>query len=169
MAGLEGARAAIEVATKLSCLLDGGAGDPRTHAPRIGDSPDVSSELVGQAICRLLAGMRDWGPLISASSEGTETLLVLSRIRADLMSLQQGLVTEDAGDATEMVTTLAELRSRLRILTLSSELWSGAPKPRSSVLMTHEPLPTERPDFGRHRRSLDQRLSRAADELGYAP
>ena len=44
-------------------------------------------QLIDQAIRRLLAAMRDWAPLVGASEDGTAALLLLSRVRSDLMEL----------------------------------------------------------------------------------
>lgn len=144
--------------------LVGDEQDPRTLAPAIHGPYERNNELIGQAIRRLLAAMRDWSPLLSASSEGTELLLVMSQIRADLMAVQRRLGDAEGSDAAE---TLGLLRAQLRVLALCCEQWSGAAEPRHSVLRTHDPLQDGAPDFGRHQRSLTRRLDSAALDLGF--
>lgn len=144
-------------------VLDGGESDPRTL--RLSTQAFIDprrADLVDQAIRRLLAGMRDWTPLLGASDAGISALLILSRARSDLMDIHQQILSAHAdADAVEgIVERIMDLRRRLRVLTLCFERWSGAPAYRSEVLTTMHPLPDGPADFGDVvGRSLDRRLS----------
>lgn len=146
--------------------LDGGARDPRAlipSAPALIDSN--MAKLVDQAIRRILAGMRDWTPLVGASDEGTAALLILSQARSDLMDVHEQILRGDADAVENVAEALMDLRRRLRVLTLCFEEWSGAPTIRGDVLTTMDPLPEGSADFGAVGRSLGHRLSQAETAL----
>lgn len=151
--------------------------DPRRLPTRIEKSgiPSWGPELVDQCTRRLLAGIRDWAPLIGSSQEGTAVLLILSSIRAELMALQTQLMPKGAaaeltdGDRETVERCLHSLRSRLRILALCFEDWSGAPERRPELLSGHAPLSPEIPHFNTSGRALQDRLSRACSDMEMTP
>lgn len=121
------------------------------HDPRLLPVPDDliinawATELVDQSVRRLLAGMRDWSPLISASNDGTAVLLQLSKVRTDMMALSARLTTHAASEAPngsgQIADALRSLRSRLRVLAHAFEEWSGAEdNPRPELLNTYRPF-----------------------------
>lgn len=128
-------------------------------------------ELIDQSIRRLLAAMRDWSSLIGSSGDGTEALLLLSRVRTDLMELYD-LYPDDyqAGslqDRQRAYELAEQLRIRLRILAAAFEEWSGANTFRREVLPDAAPLPPVLPDFGRTGATLSRRLADTAAALGF--
>lgn len=148
-------------------VLDGGEHDPRSSPSTLTVGVAAErTELVDQSIRRLLSGMRDWAPLVAASSKGTAALLVLSGVRADLMALHTRLSHGSADDREPLESTIGDLRLRLRILALCFEEWSGAPGHRVEILTTHEPLGRSRPDFGRTSHTLTHDIDAACDVLG---
>lgn len=125
-----------------------------------------ATELVDQSVRRLLAGMRDWSPLISASNDGTAVLLQLSRVRIDLMALSAQLTAHIASEAPngtgQIVEALRSLRSRLRVLAYAFEEWSGAVEnPRPEILKASAPFVGGKFPFEGAGRSLRKRLERA--------
>lgn len=127
-------------------------------------------ELVDQAMRRLLAAMRDWASLVGASKDGTAALLLLSKIRVDLMKLHDLYPREVADqpskdDRRQAALLVARLRTRLRILARSFEHWSGADRPRRELLDDASPLPPVWPGFDGAGRTLTKRLRDAATEL----
>lgn len=149
--------------------LLGTEGDPRLAAVEgnVTAQPWMP-ELIDQAIRRLLAGMRDWTPLIGSSEAGVETLLIVSRIRSDLMGLSERLVQQDAIPLPpEEVQRMLDLRRRLRVLAACFEDWSGAPTRRSEVLETSVPLVGAGGGFGQQSRTLRERLETVAIGLGF--
>lgn len=149
--------------------LDGGGRDPRTlsHATPAFIDPD-RADLVDQAIRRILAGMRDWTPLVGASGEGTAALLILSQARSDLMDVHEQIRRGDTDAVEDVAENLMELRRRLRVLALCFEEWSGAPVIRREVLTTMDPLPEGPTDFGAVGNSLGHRISQARTTLSAA-
>lgn len=142
--------------------LDGGSSDPRVMTPSSTQTiAPERAELVDQAIRRILAGMRDWTPLLGASSEGTAALLILSRVRSDLMNVHERIDRGGPQSSDEAREAITDLRRRPRVLALTFEEWSGAPHFRKEVLTTMAPLPWSGCDFGDNGRSLNHRLSKA--------
>lgn len=146
--------------------------DPRRLPARLQSAgvPSWAPELVSQSLRRLLSGMRDWSPLIGASQEGTAALLVLSDVRSDLMALQSQLTKGGSVDLSDkdreaVERALDSLRSRLRVLAICFEDWSGAPVRRSEILETHAPLASDPPEFRSVGRTLHDRLARAGTDL----
>ncbi|MFC6287582.1 hypothetical protein ACFP3Q_14440 [Nocardioides sp. GCM10027113] len=116
-----------------------GAADPRAGGCKLTDCDEHArwrKQLVDQCVRRLLAGMRDWSPLIGASRNGVTTLLAVSEIRKDLMKLGPRLGVENR----ETDALLLSLRQRLRLLARFCEEKSGAKPHRLEVLQTFEPL-----------------------------
>ncbi len=146
--------------------------DPRKLPVRcVAPSGTWERELIDQSIRRLLAAMRDWTPLIGASEDGITVLLLLSKVRADLMALQdlyppQGQQSESSGSSTS-AAMIEDLRIRLRVFAICFENWSGARKLRPEILDNFEPLPNRRPNFDHVNKSLATRLDKACDELGF--
>lgn len=109
------------------------ARDPRFLKSQPGATPyEWTEPLIDQSIRRLLAGMRDWSPLIDTSTLGTEVLICLSDIRVSLMEVKHR-VAVDKGD-TAWVGDLISIRSRCRVLALCFETWSGARMPRHTLV-----------------------------------
>ncbi len=119
--------------------------DPRRLSPSVAEdvSRDWQGELVDQCVRRLLAGLRDWTPLIGTSKNGVVALLAVSELRKDLMELSS-LLGRNRPEADRL---LRSLRQRLRVLAHFFEERSGARPHRPEVLQTMEPLPPIGPDF----------------------
>lgn len=148
-------------------LLDGGPSDPRTSLPNGSLMIDEDrAELVDQAIRRILAGMRDWTPLVGASSDGTTALLILSGIRSDLMRVHDHLTRGQIVTGDEIAPSITALRQRLRILAVVFEDWSGAPARRQEVMSTMSPLPDGPVNLGTMGRSLERRFDDAVADVG---
>ncbi|GAA3691073.1 hypothetical protein GCM10022376_33480 [Yimella lutea] len=114
----------------------------------------------------MFAAIRDWGPLIKASEDGTTVLIMLSDIRVALMDLSADLVP-GSGIALSTASQIDEIRSRTRVFAVCFEQWSGARTLRSELLTTHAPLPDRAPSFPRFNKTLDERLDLAARTLGW--
>lgn len=101
----------------------------KTDPRRLALAAEIESDgwggvLLDQATRKVVATMRDWTPLISKSTEGTEALLALSHIRQALMHLRSG----NGGSAE-----IENLRLRLRLLARYCEDRSKAPDPRPEL------------------------------------
>jgi hypothetical protein len=138
--------------------------DPR-NAPVPVDQPIApwGQCLIDQAIRRLLGAMRDWSPLIGASEDGTEILLLLSDVRADLMKLR-GSLPAGALSAPGALSVLTRLRIRLRVLALCCETWNEAPL-REEIIDTLDLLSQALPEFKTESRSLKKRLDASYGDL----
>ncbi|HNO39916.1 MAG TPA: hypothetical protein PKL71_05835, partial [Marmoricola sp.] len=151
--------------------------DPQRDPRRYAITPETQlvpwgRELIDQAIRRLLAAMRDWTPLIGASQEGTAALLLLSRVRTELMRLHEMYPSDSTEAPPKQVAHEARmlatnLRIQTRILALAFEQWSGAEQPRREVMETTTPLPPVWPGFEGAGNALNKHLRRAAEQLGF--
>lgn len=112
--------------------------DPRTWPAALPPVADGAwrQQLVDQSIRRLLAGIRDWAPVINTSRNGTRVLIAIAELRKDLMELSVLLHT----DRPEAVDLLVTLRQRSRLLAHFLEDLSGATPPRQEVLITFDPV-----------------------------
>lgn len=127
------------------------------------------AELIDQCIRRLLAAMRDWNSLLGSSTKGIHALLALSQVRTDLMKLHDNY--QDASEPA-VSDSLIELRTRLRILAIYFEEWSGAPGPRDEVLSDARSLASAevgvRGMFAGADRSLRHQLLKRASQMGFS-
>lgn len=84
-------------------------------------------ELMDQAVRRLLAGIRDWAPVVDRSRNGVELLITLSFLRNTLVSLPARWDSVSA--------EVSALRHLCRVLAMHLELHSGTDvRPHPEVL-----------------------------------
>lgn len=113
--------------------------DPRALPPALPGSVDEPwrTDLVDQVVRRLLAGIRDWAPVVRGSRNGTLVLIAMGQIRNELMQLGQAL----RAGSEEALPQLVLLRQRLRLLAHFMDVTSGARPVREEVLTSMDPLP----------------------------
>ncbi|MEP9391535.1 hypothetical protein ABLE94_04630 [Gordonia sp. VNK1] len=148
------------------------AHDPRTMAVAARADCALGGELIDQCVRRLLAAMRDWTPLISASTAGTEALLLLSHVRVELMQLQANYQP----GCTDSAILVGQIRNKLRVLALCFEDWSFGDSVaennsfrRPEIMFTAAPGAPEEPHFPSvDNRELSEKLESASAQIGFS-
>ena len=115
--------------------------DPRSRIdsewPLSGKAEPWRIELVNQCVRRLLAGIRDWAPVVGRSRSGVNALITFAELRNRLLEIETCLRNGDFVAADELVR---DVRRRCRVLAYTLEQSSGAKPHRAAVLQTLEPF-----------------------------
>ncbi len=118
-------------------LLVGEHHQPRSSDPRGLQLPASieatpwRARLLDQAIRRISAGLKDWGPLMARSRTGQSDLIDFGTVRVELLRLEKAL-----GESGRSVHTSSLLQTQqwCRELAWRFEHESGAPHPRAELL-----------------------------------
>lgn len=106
--------------------------DPRSSGTPYEIAPDSWREaLVDQAVRRIMAGIKEWGPLLTPSEDGTKDLIDVGSVRIELIAV--------AGDLTDnrsrgLPAQIAAVQAHCRRLAWDFEAKSGVFASRQEVL-----------------------------------
>lgn len=107
-------------------------GDPRSLVTPESVPPEAwRTSLVDQAVRRVSAGIRSWGPVMSRSRAGQQDLIALGEVRIVLLEVQDELSRSGPAVST---ATVQQLQARCRVLAWDFERRAGVPNQRSELV-----------------------------------
>jgi hypothetical protein len=115
--------------------------------------------LVDQSVRRVMAGMRDWAPVLRGARSGLEVLVRLGELRLALLSLESRLRSGELDCARE---ELLDLRARVELMALQMEVESMVKVARPELLTSPAPALADRADLRRAMADLAANLEAAA-------